>query len=102
MAHLIEVFLPLTRGDCSAVESAEIEGLIAGMADRFGGATAYARSPAEGLWQAEGETVRDSIVIVEVMVEDLDRGWWADYRSRLEVAFAQDEILIRVTPVQRL
>ena len=101
-SHLVEVFLPLDRADGSEVSSEEIGGLIAGMADRFGGATAYTRAPAEGLWKPEGEIVRDRIIVVEIMVDQLDRRWWNDYRTRLQEAFLQDDILIRATSVERL
>ena len=70
---VVELFLPLARGDGMPVASAEIEGIVAGMADRFGGATAFTRSPAEGLWKEADEVEHDRIVIVEVMVEEIDR-----------------------------
>jgi hypothetical protein len=100
--YLVEVFLPLDRGDGSEVPTDEIEGLIAGLADRFGGATAYNRSPADGVWKPRGKTIRDRIVIVEVMVDDLDRGWWGNYRRRLEAAFEQEQMLIRAVLVERI
>ena len=68
------------------------------MADRFGGATAFTREPAEGLWKEAGEAIqRDDIVIIEVMVEEIDEQWWRDYRTRLEEDFSQEHILIRAT-----
>ena len=70
--------------------------------DRFGGLTAYARSPAEGIWDNGEKPVSDQIVIFEVMVDALDREWWASYRSNLEGLFRQDEILIRASQVDRL
>ena len=36
------------------------------------------------------------------MTETLERGWWADYRARLEEMFAQDVILIRASEVRQL
>ena len=65
------------------------------LTDKFGGVTAYSRSPAEGFWQNAGKTERDAIVIFEVMSEKLDKEWWSDLRKRLEGLFRQDEILIR-------
>lgn len=44
---LIELFLPLKRGDGTSVSQQEIEVIIAGLTDRFGGATAFTQSPAE-------------------------------------------------------
>jgi len=39
----------------------------------------------------------DRIVIVQIMVEAIDEGWWRDFRTRLEREFQQEEILIRAT-----
>lgn len=93
--YVVELFLPLARGDGSPVAPGEIEGIVAGMADRFGGATAFTRAPAEGLWKAAEELERDRIVIIEVMVDKIDNTWWSGYRARLEAEFQQQEILIR-------
>jgi hypothetical protein len=38
---------------------------------------------------------RDDIVVVEVMVDALDRTWSKDYRRELEQLFRQDEIVLR-------
>ena len=73
-----------------------------GLADRFGGATAFTRSPAEGLWKEADDVEHDRMVIVEVMVEEIDKPWWSAYRSRLEQEFQQKEILIRATQCQNL
>ena len=98
--YLVEIFLPLARGDGAPVPFKEIEGLVADMADRFGGATAFTREPAKGLWKEAGDVQRDDIVIVEVMVEELDDAWWHERRDRLQRQFAQEQILIRATRCQ--
>ena len=73
------------------------------LADRFGGVTAYARAPAKGVWKPRrGRTEKDDIVVYEVMVEKLERRWWATYRTQLEARFRQEEIVIRAQPMQRL
>lgn len=93
---LIEIFLPLDRRDGSKVASDRIEAIVACLADRFGGATAFLRSPAKGLWKQSGtELEEDRIVIVEVMAAEVDVDWWRNYRVLLEEEFLQDEILIR-------
>ncbi len=95
--HLVEIFLPVERdGDRSVIERT-----LAELTERFGGATAFSRSPAEGLWKDGGEVERDRIVIVEVMVSDLDHAWWRSYRERLEAELRQDVILIRATVCDR-
>ena len=100
--YVVELFLPVARGNGDPVEISEIEDLIARMADRFGGATAFIRSPAEGLWKDADEVERDRIVIIEVMVTELDIHWWGECRSRLEEQFQQEKILLRATRSQSL
>ena len=69
---------------------------------KFGGLTAYARSPAEGLWKDSEGPVQDVIVVYEVMVDQLDTEWWARYRAALEKRFLQEEVVIRALPMKRL
>jgi hypothetical protein len=59
-----------------------IEGIVKGLADRFGGATAYSREPAEGLWKRAMSIERDRIIIVEVLVDEVDEGWWGTIGTR--------------------
>ncbi|MCO6389347.1 hypothetical protein [Aliihoeflea sp. 40Bstr573] len=95
--QIVEVFLPLDTGSGVPIDPDVIEGIIGGLADRFGGATAFTRAPAEGLWKETGSIEKDRILIIEVMVDELDEAWWKTYRSRLEAEFEQDEVMIRVT-----
>ena len=101
--HVVEIFLPVKRNDGSD-QPRELFGKVRGeLVQRFGGLTAFTRSPAEGLWErGEGEVDRDSIVIFEVMADELDRDWWSAYRAELERLFRQDEIVIRAAEVERL
>lgn len=95
---LVELFLPLDRGDGSRIPTRRIEAITGELADRFGGATAFLRSPAKGLWKETADDLtEDRIVIVEVMVDEVDHAWWRSYRTRLEEEFAQEQILIRAT-----
>ena len=100
--YVIEIFLPLRDNTGTAFASSLFEAEKARLIDRFGGLTAYARSPAEGIWDNGEKPVSDQIVIFEVMVDALDCEWWASYRSNLEGLFRQDEILIRASQVDRL
>jgi hypothetical protein len=98
MTNVVEIFLPLDTRTGRPIDLEVIEGIVKGLADRFGGATAYTREPAEGLWKRAMTIERDRIIIVEVLVEHIDEAWWHDYRRRLESEFEQDKVLIRVTP----
>ena len=100
--NVIELFLPLDKGDGLPVDPERIEALVKGLVDRFGGATAYTREPAEGMWKHSGAIEQDRILIVEVVAKAVDDDWWAAYRERLEAEFQQDEIMIRVIPCRLL
>jgi hypothetical protein len=70
---------------------------------RYGGVTAYLRSPASGLWvRDDGAVDRDDVVMVEVMVDELDRAWWRNYRAGLEQAFKQESIVVRAFAIEML
>ncbi|MDP8912451.1 MAG: hypothetical protein M3N39_02605 [Pseudomonadota bacterium] len=100
--HVIEILLPLRDNGGRPFGPELFGGVRRELVERFGGLTAFTRSPAEGLWDEGGGTARDEIVIFEVMTSTLERGWWANYRSQLEESFAQDVILIRASEVTQL
>jgi hypothetical protein len=101
--HLVQVLLPLYDNDGDPFGRdllAEVRLLLTG---KFGGVTTYARAPAKGLWQDEdGNVARDDVVVYEVMVDELDTGWWGAYRESLRQQFAQEELVIRALPAVRL
>lgn len=74
------------------------------LTERFGGVTAFVQSPALGVWRKEGgrEVQQDQMILFEVVVMDLDRSWWSNYRSHLERIFRQDEIMMRALEIERL
>jgi hypothetical protein len=89
--------------DGHAFPRSHYEALARELTERYGGLTAYTRAPATGLWeQRPGETVRDQVVVYEVMADDLDVAWWSGLRRRLEEQFEQDELVIRAQAMQRL
>ncbi len=101
MAALVQVLLPAFDPSDQA-RRGTLDQVVGELTDRFGGVTAYTRSPATGLWQSEGDTVRDTVVMVEVVVERLDRAWWGEYRRLLEARFDQDQIHARALDVEQL
>lgn len=100
--HLIEIFLPLFDNESRRFGREPFDEVREELVQRFGGLTAFTRSPAEGLWEEGEGRSRDEIVIFEVMAEELDRGWWRRYRHDLERRFRQDEIVVRARQVERL
>ena len=101
--HVIEILLPLADNGGRRFPAEVWSRLREALVKQFGGLTAFTRSPAEGLWEAEeGESVQDDIVIFEVMADALDRDWWRAFRRELEQSFQQDEIVVRAREVERL
>ncbi len=101
--HLVQLLLPIRDDAGRAYPREHYDALARELTDRFGGVTAYSRAPATGLWESDsGETVRDQVVVYEVMVETLDPAWWAGLRVRLETQFAQEELVVRAHRIRRL
>ena len=103
MPHLIQMLLPLRRRDGSDVPAETFADVRIELTQRFGGVTAYSRSPATGLWMRnDADVERDHVIMVEVVVESLDRAWWTEYRDRLAQRFDQEEIHARAIAIERI
>ena len=103
MPHLVQMLLPLRTRDGSDQPPALFAGVRDELTERFGGVTAYSRSPATGLWKnTDAEVEREQVIMVEVVVDALDRDWWAQYRAQLAARFAQDEIHARAIALERI
>ena len=101
--HVVEIFLPLKDREGRAQPPEAFTQTRDELVGRFGGLTAFTRSPAEGLWEPRpGEREKDEVVIFEVLADRIDRDRWAEYRRRLQERFGQDEILIRAHAVDKL
>jgi hypothetical protein len=100
--HLVQLLLPVYDNEGAALPRELYDSVRNELVERFGGLTAYTRAPASGLWAEGGQVDKDDIVVYEVMVDALDRGWWATYRQALEQRFAQDELMVRAMEIERL
>lgn len=102
--HLVQVLLPLRDNAGRPFAEADLAAVRAELAGRFGGLTAHSRAPAEGVWRsaARGATDRDDVVVLEVMADRLDRGWWGAYRRDLERRFRQEAIVVRAHKIRML
>lgn len=97
---VVELFLPLQTSDGEPVPATTFDRIKSELTDRFGGVTAFLRSPADGAWKpSKGSVVHDQVAIFEVMVNDVDTAWWHDYRRSLEVELQQERILARLYQV---
>ena len=95
--HLVQILLPVV-GEREAFDEVMHE-----LTERFGGVTAYTRAPAAGVWKGPSDaTERDDIIVVEVMVAELDKAWWARYRRALERRLAQKELVVRAHAIVSL
>lgn len=100
---LVQILLPSRDNAGAPFSHALYEQVRTELAARHGGATAYLRSPAAGLWRnPDGEVARDDVVMIEVVVDSLDRVWWGAYRRTLEKRFRQDDVLLRALAGERL
>jgi len=101
--NLIQLLLPLHDNNKKTFSREEFDRVRDELAKRFGGITAFRRSPAEGVWrEGQGDVSRDEVVIFEVMTEQLNREWWSGYRKELEKRFRQEQLIIRATQVEQL
>jgi len=100
--HLVQLLLPLRDNAGEAFARADFDRVQSELTARFGGVTAYLRSPASGAWVEEGRVDRDQVIMIEVMCERLESAWWGEYRTVLESRFRQDTVLIRAIPVEVL
>jgi hypothetical protein len=99
---LVEILLPLYDNEGRAFGAAEFDRVSDELAGRFGGVTAFRRSPAEGVWREGRGESRDRVVVFEVMAAELDRAWWREYREKLERRFRQDKMVARATEFEEL
>jgi hypothetical protein len=101
--NLIQLLLPLCDNDGHPFPQSIYLFVRDELTEQFGGITTYVRSPAEGLWK-EGlsDAVKDDIVIYEVMVMELNRGWWKEFRERLEGLFRQESVVVRALSMDML
>ncbi|HEX8747286.1 MAG TPA: hypothetical protein VF717_08800 [Pyrinomonadaceae bacterium] len=101
--YLVQLLIPLYDNEGRVFDKSMLDRVRNELTERFGGVTAYRRSPAEGLWQEDGgQVTRDEVVIYEVLTEELDRAHWKLYGEELAGRFHQQEMMMRAIPAERL
>lgn len=100
--HLIQILLPVRDNNGDPQPHDLLTAVRHELTARFGGLTAFTRSPAEGTWNGAGETTFDDIVVIEVMADTVDRAWWVAYRSSLEERFRQKAVIVRSSLIDLL
>ncbi len=87
---LIQVLLPLKHASSN---DRHISQTREELVQQFDGVTAYERSPAKGAWvNPRGQEEHDDVIMVEVLVDTLDREWWRQYRETLATRFGEKTI----------
>lgn len=97
--HLVQLLLPLYDNAGQPFDPANHLPIRRDLTERFGGLTAYVRAPAAGSWK-NGDLTIDDVVVYEVMVETLDRAWWAGYHETLRCEFRQDALVVRAQAIE--
>jgi hypothetical protein len=101
--YLVQLLLPVRDGEGRPSDRRVFDELTDELTKRFGGLTAYTRAPATGLWEEHpGHTVRDQVIVYEVMADELEPAWWAALRKRLEAQLDQSELVVRAHEIRRL
>lgn len=102
-SYLLQLVLPVHDNGGKAFPDAVWEELKTRLADKFGGVTAFRRTPAEGVWApSPDKRAAEDVFIVEVMARDLDRAWWASLQAELEQMLGQEHIIIRAIAVAEI
>lgn len=101
--YLIQFLLPLHDNQKEKFPEESFTRIRTQLTDKFGGVTAFLRSPAIGLWREDSQEVgQDDVVMFEVVTSELDKQWWAKYQKQLQDTFRQEEVLIWATEVVKL
>jgi hypothetical protein len=100
--HAIQILVPLADNSGKPFPSELLKAIQEELVARFGGLTAYARAPAQGIWATGGDQALDDIVVVEVMADTLDKHWWLDFRRRVEHLLQQHQLVVRAIPIEML
>lgn len=101
-AYLVQIILPTRDNKGNAFAREDFDKVSAELSGRFGGATAFIRSPAKGLWEKPHGTAIDEVIIIETMVEAIDEEWWRGYREKLELRFRQESIVVRSQAIRTI
>ena len=101
--QLIQILLPVIEKENEDLPWHLYADIRKELTEKFGGITTYTHSPATGLWkEAADKTVKDEIIIYEIMARDIDGDWWKSYKQMLEIKFKQEEIIIRSSAIDVL
>jgi hypothetical protein len=100
---LVQILWPLYAPAGHPFPHEYLEAVHDTLMQRYGGVTAYTRAPAAGVWKADAHrTVRDDIIVLEVMVETLSTDWWAEFKHQWQARLGQEYLVVRAQEIQLL
>ena len=99
---LVQILLPLAYNDGTPISDDVLGEIRQQLVERFGGLTAFTRSPAKGVWKTETGAKHDDVVVLDLMARALERDWWRAWRKRIEALLEQEEIVVRATRIERV
>lgn len=100
MTYVIQIFLPLKATPAPPGAASRLRQQLT---EKFGGVTAFTRSPARGAWRNPENTVEmDDIVVIETMADSIDHAFWRQLRADLMRELDERDILIRAHEVQKI
>lgn len=100
--YLVQILLPLFDNQSRRFQQHLFDTVANEVTDKFGGLTAYTRSPAQGRWHRSGETSYDDVIVLEVMTPRLHRRWWKEFRAQLQHRFRQEQVIVRAQTIELL
>ena len=101
--HLVQLLLPVSDNKGNPFPDSVLARVKQTLIDKFGGVTAFERSPAQGVWaQGSAPQQHEDVVTIEVMVDTIDEAWWSGLRLTLERELGQQEIVARAFSIRML
>ncbi len=98
---LFQILLPLYDNEGVLFPEHLYKAIRLELTERFGGLTAYSRSPATGLWKdGDDELTVDKIIIYEVIAGKFDKKFWKSFKEILKAQFKQEDIIIMCVEVE--
>ena len=102
-SFLMQLVLPTHNNAGEAFADQIWEDLKTRLVDKFGGVTAFRRSPAQGVWSPTPDRrASEDVFMVEVMTDALDVAWWAALQQEFEASLDQEHIIIRAIQVAEI
>lgn len=100
--HLVEVFLPTGYPNGDLIPQSIFDLIEGELREKFDGVVVYARKSARTLSRSHARQMEESLLVIEIVTDDLDKEWWKEFRHRTQALFHHDDLLIRATITERL